>query len=148
VIRNPDSLTTLSKIRQIVLDKTGTITYGKLAVNEVIEIASNRDEIIGRAAAVEKLSSHPIAKAIADLDDSYSATDAQETAGFGISAVVDGTRVTVSKTPMWKTNPSCNKQSIQSMPRVWWLSAGMGWLKESSPSLTPSGIQPLRRFKS
>lgn len=97
VIRNPDSLTTLSKIRQIVLDKTGTITYGKLAVDEVIEIASNRDEILGRAAAVEKLSAHPIAKAIADLDDSYSATDAQETAGFGISADIDGTRVTVSK---------------------------------------------------
>ena len=97
VIRNPDSLTALSKIRQIVLDKTGTITYGKLAVDEVIEIASNRDEILGRAAAVEKLSAHPIATAIADLDDSYSATDAQETAGFGISAVVDGTRVTVSK---------------------------------------------------
>jgi Cu+-exporting ATPase len=97
VIRNPDSLTDLSKIKQIVLDKTGTITYGRLAVSEIIEIAAKKDEILAKAAAVEKLSAHPIAKAIADLDHSLSATDADETAGFGISGVVDGTRVTVSK---------------------------------------------------
>ena len=97
VIRNPDSLTDLSKIKQIVLDKTGTITYGKLAVNEVIEIAGRKAEVLAKAAAVEKLSAHPIAKAIADLDHSLSATDAEETAGFGISGVIDGTRVTVSK---------------------------------------------------
>ena len=97
VIRNPDSLTDLSKIKQIVLDKTGTITYGRLAVSEIIEIAGKKDEILANAAAVEKLSAHPIAKAIADLDHSLSATDAEETAGFGISGVVDGTRVTVSK---------------------------------------------------
>ena len=97
VIRNPDSLTDLSKIKQIVLDKTGTITYGKLAVNDVIEIAGKKAEVLAKAAAVEKLSAHPIAKAIADLDHSLSATDAEETAGFGISGVIDGTRVTVSK---------------------------------------------------
>ena len=97
VIRNPDSLTDLSKIKQIVLDKTGTITYGKLAVNEVIGIAGKKAEVLAKAAAVEKLSAHPIAKAIADLDHSLSATDAEETAGFGISGVIDGTRVTVSK---------------------------------------------------
>ena len=97
VIRNPDSLTDLSKIKQIVLDKTGTITYGRLAVSEIIEIAGKKDEILAKAAAVEKLSAHPIAKAIADLDHSLSATDAEETAGFGISGVVDGTTVTVSK---------------------------------------------------
>ena len=97
VIRNPDSLTELSKIKQIVLDKTGTLTYGKLAVHEVIEIAGKKDEILARAAAVEKLSAHPIAKAIADLDHSLTATEGEETAGFGISGIVDGTRVTVSK---------------------------------------------------
>lgn len=97
VIRNPDSLTELSKIKQIVLDKTGTLTYGKLAVHEVIEIASNKAEILAKAAAVEKLSAHPIAKAIADLDDSLNATEGEETAGFGISGMVNGTKVTVSK---------------------------------------------------
>lgn len=97
VIRNPDSLTELSKIKQIVLDKTGTLTYGRLAVHEVIEIASNKAEILAKAAAVEKLSAHPIAKAIADLDDSLNATEGEETAGFGISGMVNGTKVTVSK---------------------------------------------------
>lgn len=97
VIRNPDSLTELSKIKQIVLDKTGTLTYGKLAVHEVIEIASNKEDILAKAAAVEKLSAHPIAKAIADLDHSLNATEGEETAGFGISGMVNGTKVTVSK---------------------------------------------------
>jgi len=109
VIRNPDSLTELSKIKQIVLDKTGTITYGKLAVNEVIEIAGKRSEVIAKAAAVEKLSAHPIAKAIAEMDDSLNATEAEETAGFGISALVDGTRVTVSKNTDVKNSAELSK---------------------------------------
>ena len=120
VIRNPDSLTELSKVRQIVLDKTGTITYGKLAVNEVIEIAGNKAEIIAKAAAVEKLSAHPIAKAIAELDDSLNATEAEETAGFGINALVDGTRVTVSKNTDVKNSEDLAKviDSIQAKSLV------------------------------
>jgi len=109
VIRNPDSLTELSKVKQIVLDKTGTITYGKLAVNEVIEIAGKKSEVIAKAAAVEKLSAHPIAKAIAEMDDSLNATEAEETAGFGISALVDGTRVTVSKNTDVKNSAELSK---------------------------------------
>ncbi len=97
VIRDPDSLTVLSKIKQIVLDKTGTLTYGKLAVNEVIEINSTKQEITAYAAAVEKLSAHPIAKAIANLDHSLTAENGSETAGFGIKATVNGKEITVSK---------------------------------------------------
>ena len=120
VIRNPDSLTELSKVRQIVLDKTGTITYGKLAVSEVIEIAGNKSEVIAKAAAVEKLSAHPIAKAIAEMDDSLNATEARETAGFGISALVDGTRVTVSKKTDVKNQEELSKviDSIQAKSLV------------------------------
>ena len=97
IIRDPDSLTVLSKIKQIVLDKTGTLTYGKLAVSEVIEINASKQEIISSAAAVEKLSAHPIAKAIAAIDDSKQAENGSEIAGFGIKAVVDGKEITVSK---------------------------------------------------
>ena len=97
VIRDPDSLTVLSKVRQIVLDKTGTLTYGKLAVNEIIEINSTKQEITAYAAAVEKLSAHPIAKAIANLDNSLTADNGSETAGFGIKATVNGKEITVSK---------------------------------------------------
>ena len=120
VIRNPDSLTELSKIKQIVLDKTGTITYGKLAVNDVIEIAGSKKEIIAKAAAVEKLSAHPIAKAIAELDYTLDAFEAEETAGFGISALVDGTWVTVSKNTDVKNSEELAKviDSIQAKSLV------------------------------
>jgi len=98
VIRNPDTLSLLSKVTKVVLDKTGTLTTGHLEVTKTISL-SNTDvkEAIALASAVERSSAHPLAKAIASLDQSLTATDVKEIAGIGVTGTVNGKEVTVTR---------------------------------------------------
>jgi len=90
VIRNPDALSLLNKVDTVVLDKTGTLTDGRLQVHETLELGSiTLSEAVAIAAALERSSNHPIAKAIALLDSGKTATEVTETAGTGLTGVVD-----------------------------------------------------------
>ncbi|WP_172956051.1 heavy metal translocating P-type ATPase [Rhodoluna limnophila] len=98
VIRNPDALSLLSKVKSVLLDKTGTLTTGQLRVAKTIPLAGfDEPRAIALAAAIERNSVHPIAKAIAALDSSLSAEGVIETAGTGVSGKVDGIAVEVSR---------------------------------------------------
>lgn len=96
IIRNPDSLNRLADLSAVVLDKTGTLTSNQMAVTDVVAIGMNSpQEVLSVAAAVERGSTHPIARAIAAQDDSMSATEINEVAGVGIYGKVSGTDVFV-----------------------------------------------------
>lgn len=98
VIRNPDTLSLLSKVTKVVLDKTGTLTTGHLEVTKVIALANtDSKEAIAFAAAVERSSTHPLAKAIAALDTDLTATNVKELAGHGVSGTVNGKEVVVTR---------------------------------------------------
>ncbi len=98
VIRNPDTLSLLSKVTKVVLDKTGTLTTGHLEVTKVIALGStDSKEAIAMAAAVERSSAHPLAKSIASLDQTMTATNVKELAGHGVSGNVNGTEVVVTR---------------------------------------------------
>jgi len=105
VIRNPDTLSLLSKVTKVVLDKTGTLTTGHLEVTKVVAL-SNTDskEAVAMAAAVERSSSHPLAKAIASLDQTMTATKVQEIAGHGVSGTVNGKEITVTRSQTLKVS--------------------------------------------
>jgi P-type Cu2+ transporter len=82
------------KIRSIdiaVLDKTGTLSTGNMEVTDVI----GAPEVAANAAAVERLSPHPIARAIARLDISMTGSKLESFAGKGAVAQVAGRRVAV-----------------------------------------------------
>jgi heavy metal translocating P-type ATPase len=67
LVRNPVALETAATVERIVLDKTGTLTQGKLSVTATAAPeGSDRsaDELLCLAAAVEQYSEHPVAKAI------------------------------------------------------------------------------------
>lgn len=84
----------LAKIDTICLDKTGTITSGKLTVDEVVSTSAyKRDEIIAITASIEANSTHPIAMSIVEFAKGYSRiefTELSEIAGLGITAKIDG----------------------------------------------------------
>lgn len=87
----------LAKITTVVFDKTGTLTVGSPAVNkvEIIDNAFNENQLIQFAAAVDRRSSHPLAKAILSYADklkiSYSEPENFEVIkGRGVSATVEG----------------------------------------------------------
>lgn len=95
LIKGADVLESLSRPGVIVLDKTGTITCGRSAV---VEIAGDRSAL-GAAAALERHSSHPVARAIVDAAGELSLTNAasevEQRLGGGIAGLVDGRHVIV-----------------------------------------------------
>jgi P-type Cu+ transporter len=98
VIRNPDSLRRMAKIERVVMDKTGTLTDGRLKII-ASHAVGNQDltEAMAMAAAVERGSKHPAALAIATNDNSLSADEIEELAGRGMQGSVQGIRVQVEK---------------------------------------------------
>jgi Cu2+-exporting ATPase len=98
LVKNGLVLETLSRVTHFVLDKTGTLTEGKMSVAGVdVARGENVETLIGLAAAVERLSEHSIARAIVAEAESRQCrasdtpvADFQATAGLGVSARVSG----------------------------------------------------------
>ncbi|MGJ3508344.1 heavy metal translocating P-type ATPase [Enemella sp. A6] len=91
VIKGPEILEQTRTIDTIVLDKTGTVTTGQMAVAEVLTpTGADPDEVRGLAAVAESGSEHPIARAIADHDNppDDELIDFRNVAGQGIRATV------------------------------------------------------------
>lgn len=65
LIKGGASLETLGHIVTAAFDKTGTLTHGKPRVTDIIVVHGSEDDLITKAAAVERGSSHPLAQAIA-----------------------------------------------------------------------------------
>lgn len=84
----------LSQIDTAVFDKTGTLTKGEPAVTDVILFKDiTQNELLSVAAAIEKGSEHPLARAILKKSEGLPKKEAQEFSSFsggGISAKVDG----------------------------------------------------------
>jgi Cu+-exporting ATPase len=65
LIKNGNALEIANKINLVVFDKTGTITYGKPEVTDIIKLGNlTEDEILRLSASVERNSEHPLAEAI------------------------------------------------------------------------------------
>jgi Cu+-exporting ATPase len=97
VIRNPDSLRVMAKIKKVVFDKTGTLTDGKLSIIKVHSVAgSSEEQILNFAGAVEKGSRHPIALALSSRSNLV-ANNIQEIAGQGLRGDIDGKTIWVGK---------------------------------------------------
>ncbi|WP_179446385.1 heavy metal translocating P-type ATPase [Naumannella cuiyingiana] len=66
LIKGPEVLETTRRVDTVVLDKTGTVTTGRMALLDVIAAdGEDPDEVLRLAGAVEDASEHPIARAIA-----------------------------------------------------------------------------------
>lgn len=103
VIRGPEVLEQTRQVTTIVLDKTGTVTSGRMRVTELVPAAGgDTRRLLALAAAAEEPSEHPIARAIAmhghdELDELPVAADFRNSAGLGVSAQIDGAGVLVGR---------------------------------------------------
>ncbi len=99
LIKGAGYLETLAQADIAVFDKTGTLTKGAFTVTEVNALAGGRDEMLFLAAAAEKYSTHPIAKALRDAWgqslESTAVEDVREISGHGLRALVEGKTVSV-----------------------------------------------------
>ena len=102
----------LARIRVVALDKTGTITRGQPEVTEVIlaerdESIPPRQEILAAAAGIERLSQHPLARAIqsyveAEGVDPAEIAEFHSLTGAGASSTFNGTTLHIGKPSLFE----------------------------------------------
>ncbi|MBI2717652.1 MAG: copper-translocating P-type ATPase [Rhizobiales bacterium] len=104
LIKNATALEDATKLDVVVFDKTGTLTLGAPKVVDVVAAkGSSEDELLKVAAAIEKGSEHPLAKAILERAEGLTieaAKDFQSIEGQGARAVVAGTEVVIGNTKL------------------------------------------------
>ena len=169
LVRNPAALETAAMVKRIVLDKTGTLTRGRLGVVGVSPLSSSgmsSQELLCLAADVEQFSEHPVAKAIVGACPRPPAHGEAFRAlrGLGVSAAVealDGRRVMVGSPDLLevevgsKPSQEANTREQEGETIVWigWEGTVAGWIAlrdEPSPTasaaleqLAADGIQPV-----
>ena len=112
LVKGSNYLEVMSKVKYVVMDKTGTLTEGVFTV-ERIEPAGgfDKDQVLRFSAMAESFSTHPISASLKDaygksIDESL-VTDIKEIAGKGIEATVEGRRVQVG-----------NRKLMENMPHI------------------------------
>ncbi|MEI5584154.1 MULTISPECIES: heavy metal translocating P-type ATPase [unclassified Agromyces] len=114
LIKGPEALESTRRVDTIVLDKTGTVTSGRMALAGVHPAAGvDESELLRLAGALEHASEHPIARAVADgaaarvgvlpTPESF-----ENRPGLGVHGVVDGSLVLVGRPAMlaeWSIEP-------------------------------------------
>ncbi len=103
LIRGPEILEQTRRVDTLVLDKTGTVTEGRMELVSVTPVnGATRDEVLRYAAAVEAASEHPIAQAVvraarAQVGEPPAVSSFRNEAGVGVTGVVDGHSVSVGR---------------------------------------------------
>ncbi len=99
LIKDAATLENVSRIRTIVLDKTGTITAGKPTVTDILGVDGvNSDDLLARAGSVAAQSTHPLSRAIAAAaaarpGGQTTASELTNISGKGVRARVGGEEV-------------------------------------------------------
>ncbi|MGF2949210.1 heavy metal translocating P-type ATPase [Microbacterium alcoholitolerans] len=134
LIKGPEILESTRRVDTVVLDKTGTVTEGRMSVVEVVpEAGTDARDLLRIAGAIEDASEHPIARAIAkaalhphegsenvasrgpdaaDTDPSWrggAVESFQNVEGRGVTGVVEGRAVVVGRASLledWAIHPS------------------------------------------
>jgi Cu+-exporting ATPase len=167
LIRGPEVLESTRAIDTIVLDKTGTVTAGRMAVVDVTAAAGGSpDEVLRLAGAVEHASQHPIAQAVAAAAGRLERVeDFRDHAGRGVSGVVSRHAVVVGRRGWlrdeWSLEPSPDLvAAAEAAERLGRTTVWVGWdgavrgvvavadtVKPTSPAavsaLSALGLRPL-----
>ena len=98
VIKGGDVLEASGDIDVVVLDKTGTITEGKMTITDVIAQGVSDEELLSLAGSVEDLSEHPLAQAIAAGTKQLRPVEGfHSETGLGVSGTVDGRAIKIGR---------------------------------------------------
>jgi Cu+-exporting ATPase len=98
LIKGPDVLESTRRVDTVVLDKTGTLTTGRLSLTELVT-EEDPDLVLRLIGAVEDASEHPVGRAIAAAAPRPlpPVTDFRSTAGVGVTGTVEGHAVFVRR---------------------------------------------------
>ena len=102
IIKDPSILEKLGSCRTLIVDKTGTLTYGKPILSEILLLGHfSRELVLQLAASLERYSKHPLAKAVLTAASDVSlpalnAEDVSESPGEGLMGTVGGHSLTLT----------------------------------------------------
>ncbi len=97
LVKGSNYLETLSQVKYVVFDKTGTMTQGIFAVSGIHHSEISDEKLLEYAALAESYSSHPISKSFQNAYgrevEKDRVKEVEEISGNGVTALVDGIRV-------------------------------------------------------
>lgn len=114
LVKNGEALETAGKVNAVLLDKTGTVTTGSPEVTDIVcTPGMGENEALALAAAAEKQSEHPLAKAIFYAAQARALPLAQAdsfaaSAGHGISCSVQGRQIIMGSARLMRENGIIN----------------------------------------
>ena len=137
VIKGIDVLQSTRRIDTVVLDKTGTVTTGSMSLVDVVCVDGvERSDALRFAAAVEKASEHPIARAIAvagekELGALPALDEFQSMPGVGATGRIGGTIITVGREEVFRQRlviiPTVLKTALDSFRRDGYTAVVVAW---------------------
>lgn len=139
LIKGPQVLESTRRIDTVVLDKTGTVTTGRMSVVDVhVTDGESRPDIVRLVGALEHGSEHPIARAIAGYAAAQGSlpevTDFRNHGGLGVGGMVDGHPVAAGRVAWlrddWSLTPpedllaAADAAAAQGHTPIWFASDG------------------------
>jgi Cd2+/Zn2+-exporting ATPase/Cu+-exporting ATPase len=119
IIKGGTYVEALSRIANVVLDKTGTLTFGAPVVTSIIPAAGfSESEVIRNAASIERPSEHSLARAILKKADEFSFDQVEPTGfiykpGRGVSGIIAGEQVVVGNRAWLSENSVVDTATLQ-----------------------------------
>ncbi|RCG28236.1 Cu(2+)-exporting ATPase [Sphaerisporangium album] len=163
LIRGPEVLESTRRVDTVVLDKTGTVTEGRMTLTAV-HLADGQDEaeVLRLAGALEDASEHPIAQAIARgarerAGELPTPEDFANVEGLGVQGVVDGHAVLVGRPRLlaeWSQRlPSGLEEALRDAHDSGRTAVAVGWDGEAravlvvSDTVKPTSAEAVRRLR-
>ncbi|MCW5590657.1 MAG: heavy metal translocating P-type ATPase [Burkholderiales bacterium] len=140
LIKDAEALEIAHRARVVAFDKTGTLTQGKPSLVEVVAQGIAREEALRLAAAVQRGSTHPLARAVLEAAARESvpvaaATDLRTAAGRGVEATIEARRIAVASRH-WAGELAVRDMEAQEAEASRLASRGLtvSWLVETAPN--------------
>ncbi|WFP17283.1 heavy metal translocating P-type ATPase [Citricoccus muralis] len=163
LIKGPEVLESTKRVDTIVLDKTGTVTTGKMTLTDVFTAdGTTREELLRIAGGLEDYSEHPIAQAIAagaasEVGELPTPESFENIEGKGVQGTVDGHAVLAGRESLladWSIHLDdellAAKQEAESQGKT---AIAVGWDGQArgvlvvSDQIKPTSAEAIRQFK-
>ena len=124
LIRGGEVFERSGKLDAVVLDKTGTLTEGRMTVTDVVTTGNLTEaEVLARAASVEAGSEHPIGRAVVTAAQEKGlsllpVTGFQSSTGFGVHGLIDGGEVVVGKALLLQDRGLFRSEELKNQARA------------------------------
>ncbi|MGW4420685.1 heavy metal translocating P-type ATPase [Streptosporangium sp. NPDC004631] len=163
LIRGPEVLESTRAVDTVVLDKTGTVTEGRMTLVEVVTAGGEDElEVLRLAGALEHASEHPIARAVARgaadrVGELPAPEDFGNVEGLGVQGVVDGHAVLVGRPRLlaeWSQHlPSELKRALETAQAAGRTAVAVGWdgraraILVVADTVKPTSAQAIRELR-